>query len=69
MQIVALSKNDNSGNSEGHQGATMIGGAPAVLDRRRATPFIGGAVCDCLIGSAESFWLWGLRGLVTAQQD
>ena len=54
MQIVALSKNDNIADSEGSQGARMIGGAPAVLDRRRATPFIGGAVCDCLIGGAES---------------
>ena len=25
-----------------------------VLDRRRATPLIGDAVCNCLIGCAES---------------
>ena len=43
------------GDSEACQGARIIGGAPAVLDRRRATPLIGDAVCNRLIGCAESF--------------
>ena len=37
----------------------IIGGAPTVLDRRRAAPLIGGAVCNCLIGCAESFFVFG----------
>ena len=37
-------------NSHPYHGAKIIGGAPAVLDRRRAMPSIGGAVCNCLIG-------------------
>ena len=31
----------------------VIGGAPTVLDRRRAAPLIGGAVCNCFIGSEK----------------
>ena len=31
-----------------------------VLYRRRAAPLIGGAVCNCLIGCAESFFLFSV---------
>ena len=41
-------------NFDGGHGADELGGAPAMLDRRWATPFIGGAVYNCLIGCAES---------------
>ena len=44
---------------EGGHGARIIGGAPTVLDRRRAVPLIGDAVCNCLIGCAEDFWSCG----------
>ena len=55
-------------NSHLYHGATIIGGAPTVLDRRRATPLIGDAVCNCLIGSAESSSTPNYSQLLTKQK-
>ena len=38
-----------------------------VLDRRRATPLIGGAVCNCLIGCAESLFFFVIARLGTSR--